>query len=127
MLFRSGLATQMVATTFLLNFLLISFLIYWAATAHGMILPGVIYGVILLVIWSRGYRTKKRVAQLVEAAGQRIGLNRVDPKKGNRPPAKSTHQQDAEVTPSNTSAVSPQMGSEVSPQISPESPVSPQG
>ena len=109
----------MVATTFLLNFLVISFLIYWAATEHAMILPGAIYSGIMIMIWLRGYGTKSRVAELVEAAGQRIGLNRVDPKKGNRPPEKSTEEKEADVT-----AVSPQIGSEVSPQISP---VSPQG
>jgi len=121
---RVGLATQMVATTFLLNFLLISFLIYWAATGHALILPGLIYAGIMLVIWSRGYGTKRRVAELVEAAGQRIGLNRVDPKKGNKPPEKSTEERATEVTPCDSTGVSPQMGSEVSPQISP---ISPQG
>jgi len=83
---RAGLSTRMVATTFLANFLLISFMIYWGATDHEMTWVAALYAVILFIIWSRGYRLKKRVARLVEAAGQRCGLVRVDPKKGNRPP-----------------------------------------
>jgi GT2 family glycosyltransferase len=78
---RVALATRMVATTFLINFLMISLLIYLAATGHSMMFPVGVYAAVMFVIWTRGYRLKKRVAELVEATGQRIGLKRVDPRK----------------------------------------------
>jgi hypothetical protein len=130
---RVGLATQMVATTFLLNFLLISFLIYWSATGHGLLVPGTLYAIIMLSIWHRGYRLKKRVVQLMESTAQRIGLKRVDPKKGNQPEKSETEstktsdqeeedsvhfevEQSTTVSPQIPSHVSPQMPSDVSPQ-----------
>jgi len=70
-----------VATTFLANFLMICLLIYLVATGHSMMFPVGIYAAVMIVIWTRGYRLKKRVAELVEATGQRIGLKRVDPRK----------------------------------------------
>jgi GT2 family glycosyltransferase len=78
---RVALATRMVATTFLANFLMISLLIYLVATGHSMMFPVGFYAAVMIVIWTRGYRLKKRVAELVEASGQRIGLKRVDPRK----------------------------------------------
>ena len=105
----------MVATTFLLNFLIVSFLIYWMATGHELLWPGILYAIIMLVIWLRGYRLKKRVAHLVEAAGQRIGLKRVDPRKGNAPDD-SREKKDEESSLGETTQVSPQISSEVSPQ-----------
>ena len=119
---RVGLATRMVATTFLLNLLLISFLIYWAATGHEMLWAGLFYAVVMGIIWRRGYSLKRRVAQLVEAGGQRCGLKRVDPKKENTP-SKKAEEEEKQESPAETQ-VSPQFPSEVSPQ---PSPVSPQG
>ena len=110
---RVALATRMVATTFLLNFLMVSFLIYWGTTGHDLTLPGIVYAIIMLVIWLRAHRLKKGVARLVEAAGARIGLKRVDPKKGNSPEKKSSEEKSEGET--DLDAVSPQM-SEVSPQ-----------
>lgn len=112
---RVGLATRMVATTFLANFLMISFLIYWAATGHGMLWPTLVYAGIMLSIWWRGYRLKRRAAQLVEAAGQRIGLKRVDPRKGNKPETNSKETDAKETDGGGSTQVSPQP-SEVSPQ-----------
>jgi len=114
---RVRLTTQMVATTFLLNFLMVSFLIYWMATGHELLWPGLVYAVIMLSIWTRGRRLKKRVAQLVEAAGQRLGLKRVDPRKGNSPAKKeeSPGEEDKKPETSGSTQVSPQP-SEVSPQ-----------
>ena len=112
---RVGLATRMVATTFLLNFLIVSFLIYWMATGHELLWPATLYAIIMLVIWLRGHRLKKRVAQLVESAGQRIGLKRVDPRKGNKPD-NSGKKKDEESPVDETTQVSPQITSEVSPQ-----------
>jgi len=81
------------------------------------------------VIWLRGYRLKKGVAHLVEAAGQRIGLKRVDPKKGNSPQKNSEDEEKGESV-TDLDAVSPQSSTEVSPQVTPVSPqvtpVSPQ-
>jgi hypothetical protein len=121
---RVGLATRMVATTFLLHFLLLSFLIYWASTGHAMGLPLALYAGISLFVWSRGHRLKKRVAQLVEATGQRIGLKRVDPrgekKKPSPQPSEGESVGGTDVSPQ-PSEVSPQP-SEVSPQPSEVSP-----
>jgi hypothetical protein len=119
---RVGLATRMVATTFLLNLLLISFLIYWGATGHEMLWAGLFYAVVMGIIWRRGYSLKRRVAQLVEAGGQRCGLKRVNPNKGNTL-SKNDKEEENQDLPADTQ-VSPQFSSEVSPQ--PPS-VSPQG
>ena len=111
---RVGLATRMVATTFLLHFLLLSFLIYWASTGHAMGLPLALYAGVSLFVWSRGHRLKKRVAQLVEATGQRIGLKRVDPrgekKKSSSKPSEEESVGGTDVSPQ-PSEVSPQPGS----------------
>ena len=116
---RVRLTTRMVATTFLLNFLFLSFLIYWVSSGHELFWPGIFYAATMLFIWSIGRRLKKRTAQLIEAAGQRIGLKRVDPRGRNKP----SGEKPAEVASVGGSDVSPQP-SEVSPQ---PSPVSPQG
>jgi O-antigen biosynthesis protein len=108
---RVRLATKMVATTFLLNLLAVSCLIYWTATDH----PGLRWIVSLYIlsmsfIGFQGYRLKKRVAELVEAASQRIGLKRVNPKNGTSPRAGEAGQPDT--SPGETrSDVSPQVGS----------------
>ena len=112
---RVGLATRMVATTFLVNFLMISFLIYWATTGHGMLWPALVYAGIMALIWWRGFRLKRRVAQLVEAAGQRIGLRRVDPRRRNKPPKKEDDSKEPVTGETDETQVSPQP-SEVSPQ-----------
>jgi GT2 family glycosyltransferase len=114
---RVRLTTRMVATTFLLNFLFLSFLIYWVSSGHELFWPGVLYAATMLFIWSIGRRLKKRTAQLIEAAGQRIGLKRVDP-KGRRQTGADKSSEEASV---GGSDVSPQP-SEVSPQPSPVSP-----
>jgi len=111
---RIGLATRMVATTFLLNFLMVSFLIYWGTTGHDLLWTGIIYAGIMFGIWSRGYRLKKRVAQLVEASAQRIGIKRVDPRKGNKPETNSRETDAKETEVAGITQVSPQP-SEVSP------------
>ena len=105
---RVGLATRMVATTFLLNLLMVSFLIYWGTTGHDLLWPGILYAGIMLGIWSRGYRLKKRVAQLVEASAQRIGLKRVDPRKGNKPGTNSKETDAKETEGAGSTQVSPQ-------------------
>jgi len=113
---RVRLTTRMVATTFLLNLLLVSFLIYWAATGRDLLWPGLVYAAVMLAIWWRGYRLKKRAAQLVEACAQRIGLKRVDPRKGNETAKKEEVSEKKESEGSGSTQVSPQP-SEVSPQL----------
>jgi hypothetical protein len=107
---RVALSTRMVATTFLANFLMISLLIYLAATGHSMILPVGLYAMAMFVIWTRGHRLKKRVAQLVEATGQRLGLKRVDPRKNTESrKSQQSSGQESECLPVNgESVVSPQ-------------------
>ena len=112
---RVRLTTRMVATTFLLNFLFLSFLIYWVATGHELFWPGVVYAATMLFIWSIGRRLKKRTAQLIEASAQRIGLKRVDPRKGKEAPKKSVESTVEESDTKGITQVSPQP-SEVSPQ-----------
>lgn len=111
---RVRLTTRMVATTFLLNFLFLSFLIYWVAAGHELFWPGIIYASTMLFIWSIGRRLKKRTAQLIEAAGQRIGLKRVDPRGRNKPSGEKPREEasvgGSEVSPQ-PSEVSPQPGS----------------
>lgn len=113
---RVRLTTRMVATTFLLNLLLVSFLIYWAATGRDLLWPGLVYGAVMLAIWWRGYRLKKRAAQLVEACAQRIGLKRVDPRKGNETAKNEDVSEKEQSEGSGSTQVSPQP-SEVSPQL----------
>ena len=114
---RVRLTTRMVATTFLLNFLFLSFLIYWVSSGHELFWPGIFYAATMFFIWSIGRRLKKRTAQLIDAAGQRIGLKRVDPRGRNKP----SGEKPAEEASVGGSDVSPQL-SEVSPQPSPVSP-----
>jgi GT2 family glycosyltransferase len=111
---RVRLTTRMVATTFLLNFLFLSFLIYWVAAGHELFWPGIIYASTMLFIWSIGRRLKKRTAQLIEAAGQRIGLKRFDPRGRNKPSGEKPREEasvgGSDVSPQ-PSEVSPQPGS----------------
>ena len=117
---RAGLSTRMVATTFLVNFLIISFLIYWATTDHEMTWVVALYGIILLAIWSRGYRLKKRVARLVEAAAQRCGLQRFDTKKGNRPTQEKPETSEEENADKSLTGATTEVSPQISPQISPQ-------
>jgi len=70
---------------------------------------------VILMIYHRGHRLKKRVAQLVEAAGQRVGLKRVDPRKGNTTMKQSDDSDEDDSGGAGSTDVSPQP-SEVSPQ-----------
>ena len=57
---------------------MISFLIYWAATGHGMLWPALVYAGIMASIWWRGFRLKRRAAQLVEAAITPLAYHDID-------------------------------------------------
>jgi len=78
---RVKLSTHMVATTFLTNLVLLSIIAYRQLTSEGLDLwIQIPYLLFVLVLYNNARRLKKRVAELVEAAAQRIGLTRV-PKK----------------------------------------------
>jgi hypothetical protein len=75
---RIKLDTHMAATTFLINLVLLAILGY-----RQLYVPGsdlwlwIPYIIGVGVLASRGYRLKKRVAQLVDAAAQRCGFVRI--------------------------------------------------
>jgi O-antigen biosynthesis protein len=79
---RIKLGTQMVATTFLINFVLLVILGY-----RQLFVPGnhlwlwIPYLVAVCFLFARGYRLKKRVAELVDAAAQRCGFVRIGRKR----------------------------------------------
>ncbi|MBX9577149.1 MAG: glycosyltransferase [Chthoniobacterales bacterium] len=78
---RVGLSTRMVATTILVNLLVLSYLTYQFVTgAAGTPWYLASYAALLFLFLVLAYRLKRRVAELVEAAAQRIDLKRV--KKG---------------------------------------------
>jgi glycosyltransferase involved in cell wall biosynthesis len=75
---RVALSIRMVATTILVNLLILSYLVYQFLTASsGTPWYLALYGIILITFFTLAYRLKKRVAELVEAAAQRIRLKRV--------------------------------------------------
>ena len=68
----------MVATTILVNLLVLSYLTYQFVTgAAGTPWYLASYAGLLFLFLILAYRLKRRVAELVEAAAQRIGLKRV--------------------------------------------------
>ncbi len=75
---RIALSTRMVATTILVNFLILSYLVYQFFTAASRT-PWFLglYGIVLVALFTSAYRLKKRVVELIEASGQRIGLMRI--------------------------------------------------
>lgn len=85
---RVRLKYKPVATTVLLNIILLPFILY-RQFATGFNDPYVLvaYLIMLLILWHRGFRLKLRVADLVEAAANRCGLTRVGrkPSKTKKP------------------------------------------
>ena len=75
---RVHLATRMVATTFLINLILLSILLY-----RQFLVPGsdlwlwIPYVVFVLFLFRRVWRLKRRVADLVGAAAARCGFTRI--------------------------------------------------
>jgi hypothetical protein len=72
----------MVATTFLVNLVLLAVLGY-----RQFFMPGsdlwlwIPYIIVVGILATRGYRLKKRVAELVDAAAQRCGFVRIGRKR----------------------------------------------
>ena len=84
---RVRLHAKMVVTTFLVNAIILSAILYrWAFTAHIEPWLFVPYTIFLLVLWYRAYRLKARVAELVIAAANKCALTRVSGEKA-RPKA----------------------------------------
>jgi GT2 family glycosyltransferase len=80
---RIHLGTHMVATTFLINLIILSLLLYRQFFVEGNHLwEWGVYGVCLAVLMSRAYRLKKRVADLVGAAAERCGFHRMKGRSG---------------------------------------------
>lgn len=80
---RIHLGTHMVATTFLINLIVLSLLLYRQFFVEGNHLwEWGVYGVCLAVLLSRAYRLKKRVADLVGAAAERCGFHRMKGRSG---------------------------------------------
>jgi glycosyltransferase involved in cell wall biosynthesis len=79
---RIKLDAHMVATTFLINLVLLSVLGY-----RQLFMPGgdlwlwIPYIIVVGILATRGYRLKKRVAELVDAAAQRCGFVRIGRKR----------------------------------------------
>lgn len=85
---RVRLGSKMVATTFLISFILVLGLIYrWASHGHlewWLLAPSML--LFLAFAW-RAYRLKARVAELVVAAATRCGLSRVSGDRAKPKPA----------------------------------------
>jgi len=80
---RVKLSTHMVATTFLVNLIALSVLLYRqiaAADGYDLWLQ-VPYLIFVAVLVRQARQLKRRVAELVEAAAKRCGLDRVDNKR----------------------------------------------
>ncbi len=80
---RVRLGYKMVVTTFLVNFIALTALIYRAAfTSNRDLLWWAIYAIFAAVLYSRAWRLKRRVADLVIAAANRCGMERVHGERG---------------------------------------------
>jgi hypothetical protein len=75
---RVRLRYKMVVTTFLANFVVLSALLYRQAfTAHEDLWWWALYLVFVVLLYRRAWRLKRRVADLVIAAANRCGLQRI--------------------------------------------------
>jgi hypothetical protein len=75
---RIRLKTHMVATTFLINLILLTILAYRELYVEGSDLwLWIPYLMIVGILATRGYRLKRRVAELVDASAQRCGFARI--------------------------------------------------
>jgi hypothetical protein len=84
---RVRLHAQMVVTTFLVNAVILSAILYrWAFVGHIDLWLFIPYALFLLILWYRARRLKARVAELVIAGANKCGLTRVSGDKA-RPKA----------------------------------------
>ncbi len=86
---RVRLGYKMVVTTFLVNFIALTALLYRAAfTSNRDVWWWAVYAVFAAVLYSRAWRLKRRVADLVIAAGNRCEMQRVHGERGRAKAAK---------------------------------------
>jgi hypothetical protein len=75
---RVRLGYKMIVTTFLANFLALSALLYRQAfTSHKDLWWWTLYLLFVVILYRRAWRLKRRVADLVIAAANRCGLQRI--------------------------------------------------
>ena len=79
---RVQLRYRFVTTTVIINLLILAFIVYRALSGSG---PGLLvlvpYGLFLLFLITRARRLKRRVAEIVDAAAFRLGLQRITKRK----------------------------------------------
>src|SRR5213595_4100956 len=96
---RVRLRNRMVVTTIIFNLIAISLLIYHELNvSHIALWPIIFYGAFLVFLGTRARVLKSRVAELVDLAAHRAGLQRVA-RRGKVPTSRSTPQVDV---PANT-------------------------
>jgi len=84
---RVRLRSRLVTTTIILNLIALSLLIYRQLNiSHVELWSIVLYGLFLLFVWTRARALKSRVAELVDVAAHRAGLQRVMRKGKIAPP-----------------------------------------
>src|SRR5262249_1508492 len=75
---RVRLRSRLVTTTIIFNLIALSLLIYRQLNiSHAELWSIVLYGLFLLFLWTRARALKSRVAELVDVAAHRAGLQRV--------------------------------------------------
>ncbi|MFL6568968.1 MAG: glycosyltransferase [Chthoniobacterales bacterium] len=75
---RAALWNRFVATTVILNLAIVALLTYHALNVGSVDVIALLgYGVFLLFLWNRGRTLKSRVAELVDLAAHRVGLQRI--------------------------------------------------
>jgi O-antigen biosynthesis protein len=94
---RVSLKTSMVATTLLVNFILLAILAYHRFfTENPSLWLPILYAFFVAILFSRAWRLKRRIAELVEAAAQRIDLHRVLRGKKPEPEKSETEEPESE-------------------------------
>jgi hypothetical protein len=84
---RVGLRNRLVTTTIIFNLIAVSLLIYRQLNiSHVELWSIVTYGLFVLFLWTRARALKSRVAELVDVAAHRAGLQRVRHKGKAAPP-----------------------------------------
>jgi hypothetical protein len=75
---RAALRNRFVATTVIMNLVIVALLTYHALSVGSVdVLALLGYGIFLLFLWNRARTLKARVAELVDLAAHRVGLQRI--------------------------------------------------
>ncbi len=76
---RVNLSAKPTVTTFLINFIILSVLLYRTlATSNNDYPLKAVYAVFVIYLLMRAWRLKRRVAELIEVASNKVGLKRTD-------------------------------------------------